>query len=79
MVNEQKENEKYLKELQASTKPVTHFISENAIPLFEIIDFKENVDTNTKERIEALLEMSGLLELLVEENNTDKGLILCRN
>lgn len=79
LVNEQKENEKYLKELQASTKPVTHFISENATPLFEIIDFKENVDTNTKERIEALLQMSGLLELLVEENNTDKGLILCRN
>lgn len=78
-VNEQKENEKYLKELQSSTKPVTHFISENATPLFEVIDFKENVDTNTKERIEALLQMSGLLELLVEENNTDKGLILCKN
>lgn len=79
LVNEQKENEKYLKELQASTKPVTHFISENAIPLFEVIDFKENIDTNTKERIETLLQMSGLLELLVEENNTDKGLILCKN
>lgn len=79
LVNEQKENEKYLKELQASTKPVTHFISENATPLFEIIDFKENVDTDTKERIETLLQMSGLLELLVEETNTDKGLILCRN
>lgn len=76
---EEKENQKYLKELQMSTKPETHFISENATPLFEVIDFKENVDTNTKERIEALLQMSGLLELLVEENNTDKGLILCRN
>ena len=79
LTKEQKENEKYLKELQMSTKPETHFISENAIPLFEVIDFKENVDTNTKERIETLLQMSGLLELLVEENNTDKGLILCKN
>lgn len=76
---EKKDNEKYLKELQQSTKPETHFISENAIPLFEIIDFKENVDNDTKERIETLLQMSGLLELLVEENNTDKGLILCKN
>ena len=76
---EEKENQKYLKELQMSTKPETHFISENAIPLFEVIDFKENVDINTKERIETLLQMSGLLELLVEENNTDKGLILCKN
>lgn len=76
---EEKENQKYLKELQMSTKPETHFISENATPLFEVIDFKENVDTDTKERIEALLQMSGLLELLVEENNTDKGLILCKN
>ena len=79
LTDEQKENEKYLKELQMSTKPETHFISENATPLFEVIDFKENVDTNTKERIETLLQMSGLLELLVEENNTDKGLILCKN
>lgn len=76
---EEKENQKYLNELQMSTKPKTHFISENAIPLFEIIDFKENVNTDTKERIETLLQMSGLLELLVEENNTDKGLILCKN
>ena len=76
---EEKENQKYLKELQQSTKPETHFISENAIPLFEVIDFKENVDINTKERIETLLQMSGLLELLVEENNTDKGIILCKN
>lgn len=76
---EEKENQKHLKELQMSTKPETHFISENATPLFEVIDFKENVDTDTKERIEALLQMSGLLELLVEENNTDKGLILCKN
>lgn len=79
LTKEQKENEKYLKELQMSTKPETYFISENAIPLFEVIDFKENVDTNTKERIETLLQMSGLLELLVEENKTDKGLILCKN
>ena len=79
VTKEEKENQKYLEELQMSTKPETHFISENAIPLFEIIDFKENVDTNTKERIETLLQMSGLLELLVEENNTDKGLLLCKN
>lgn len=79
VIKEEKENQKYLKELQMSTKPETHFISENAIPLFEVIDFKENVDTNTKERIETLLQMSGLLELLVEENNTDKGLLLCKN
>ena len=69
---------KDLERLQNSTKPQTHFDSQNATPLFEIVNFKEHVEDKDKETIESLLQHSGLLELLIEEENTREGIILCQ-
>ena len=71
-------NNNELTRLQKSTKPQIHFDSQNATPLFEIVDFKEYVEDKDKEIIECLLQHSGLLELLVEEENTREGIILCQ-
>lgn len=71
-------NQTELTRLQNSTKPQTHFESQNATPLFEIVDFKEYVDDADRQMIENLLKHSGLLELLVEEDNTREGIILCQ-
>lgn len=80
-----KENKQYitmnqteLTRLKNSTKPQTHFDSQNATPLFEIVDFKEYVEDTDRQMIENLLKHSGLLELLVEEDNTREGIILCQ-
>lgn len=71
-------NQTELTRLQNSTKPQTHFESQNATPLFEIVDFKEYVEDADRQMIENLLKHSGLLELLVEEDNTREGIILCQ-
>lgn len=71
-------NNKELEKLRNSTKPITHFKSKNAIPLFEIIDFKENVSEEMKAKIESSLRYANLLELLIYEEETKEGVILCK-
>lgn len=71
-------NNKELEKLRNSTKPKTHFKSKNAIPLFEIIDFKENVSEEMKAKIESSLRYANLLELLIYEEETKEGVILCK-
>lgn len=71
-------NNKELEKLRNSTKPKTHFKSKNAIPLFEIIDFKENVSEEIKAKIESSLRYANLLELLIYEEETKEGVILCK-
>lgn len=69
------EIDQQLKELEE--KPIqTNFIANNAQPLFELVDFKENISQDEKERIEALLKEAGLLELLVTAEDIEKGVYL---
>ena len=65
-----------LSALQNSTEPNVTYIASNATPLFKVIDFKETVDEDTKDKIESYLRQAGLLELLVSADSVDKGVYL---
>ena len=78
LLEQETNNNKELEKLRNSTKPKTHFKSKNAIPLFEVIDFKENASEEIKAKIESSLRYANLLELLIYEEETKEGVRLCK-
>lgn len=62
-----------LKSLQNSDKIKNHFKATNAKPLYEIIDFKDFVSEDDKNKIESYLRDSGLLELIISADDIKKG------
>lgn len=50
-----------------------HYKAQGAIPFYEVVDFKETVSKEDRERVEAYLRGSGLLEALVKADKVDKG------
>ena len=78
LLEQETNNNKELEKLRNSTKPKTHFKSKNAIPLFEVIDFKENISEEIKAKIESSLRYANLLELLIYEEEMKEGVRLCK-
>lgn len=62
-----------LKSLQNSDKIKNHFKATNAKPLYEVIDFKDFVSEDDKNKIESYLRDSGLLELIISADDIKKG------
>ena len=62
-----------LKSLQNSDKIKNHFKATNAKPLYEVIDFKNFVSEDDKNKIESYLRDSGLLELIISADDIKKG------
>ena len=62
-----------LKALQNSDKIKNHFKATNAKPLYEVIDFKDFVSEDDKNKIESYLRDSGLLELIISADDIKKG------
>ena len=62
-----------LKSLQNSDKIKNHFKATNAKPLYEVIDFKDFVPEDDKNKIESYLRDSGLLELIISADDIKKG------
>lgn len=77
--NNIKEKENQQNEYQRTTEPKTHFIATNAQPLYTQIDFKETVSENDQQRIEALMQEAGFIELLTSADTLTKGAILCQH
>ena len=65
-----------LKALQNSDKIKNHFKATNAKPLYEVIDFKDFVPEDDKNKIESCLRDSGLLELIISADDIKKGYYL---
>lgn len=76
--NNIKKKENQQKEYQQTTEPKTHFIATNAQPLYTQIDFKETVSENNQQRIEALMQEAGFIELLTSADTLTKGATLCQ-
>lgn len=68
-----------LNKLKQTTEPQTTFIAKSGKPLFELIDFNNDVPVHTQEMIESTLRESGLLELIVDATDVEKGTYLCQN
>lgn len=64
--------------LQHTTEPKTHFIATNAQPLYTQIDFKKTVSETDQQRIEALMQEAGFIELLTSADTLTKGATLCQ-
>lgn len=62
-----------LKSLQNSDKIKNQFKATNAKPLYEVIDFKDFVSEDNKNKIESYLRDSGLLELIISADDIKKG------
>lgn len=62
--------------LENSTEPNVSYVASNAEPLFKVIDFKDSVDNDTKDKIESYLREAGFLELIVSADSVDKGAYL---
>lgn len=62
-----------LKSLQNSDKIKNHFKATTAKPLYEVIDFKDFVSEDDKNKIESYLRDSGLLELIISADDIKKG------
>ena len=62
-----------LKSLQTSDKIKNHFKATNAKPLYEVIDFKDFVSEDERNKIESYLRDSGLLELIISADDVKKG------
>lgn len=62
-----------LKSLQTSDKIKNHFKATNAKPLYEVIDFKDFVSEDDRNKIESYLRDSGLLELIISADDIKKG------
>ena len=62
-----------LKSLQNSDKIKNHFKATNVKPLYEVIDFKDFVSEDDKNKIESYLRDSGLLELIISADDIKKG------
>lgn len=65
-----------LKSLQTSDKIKNHFKATNAKPLYEVIDFKDFVSEDDRNKIESYLRDSGLLELIISADDVKKGYYL---
>lgn len=68
-----------LNKLKQTTEPQTTFIAKSGKPLFELIDFNNDIPVHTQEMIESTLRESGLLELIVDATDVEKGTYLCQN
>lgn len=68
-----------LNKLKQTTEPQTTFIAKSGKPLFELIDFNNNIPVHTQEMIESTLRESGLLELIIDATDVEKGTYLCQN
>lgn len=82
------ENEQNIKEIENKLKQIRtemdlhhelkdEFVATNAIPLYRVIDFKENITEEEQNRIESYLKHSGLLELIITADTIDKGVTVC--
>lgn len=65
-----------LKSHQTSDKIKNHFKATNAKPLYEVIDFKDFVSEDDRNKIESYLRDSGLLELIISADDIKKGYYL---
>lgn len=65
-----------LKSLQTSDKIKNHFKATNAKPLYKVIDFKDFVSEDDRNKIESHLRDSGLLELIISADDVKKGYYL---
>lgn len=70
------ESKEELKTLQHSNKIENHFKATNAKPLYEVIDFKDFVSEDERNKIESYLRDSGLLELIISADDVKKGYYL---
>ena len=68
-----KKSKAELKTLQHSNKIENHFKATNAKPLYEVIDFKDFVSEDERNKIESYLRDSGLLELIISADDIKKG------
>lgn len=68
-----------LNKLKQTTEPQTTFIAKSGEPLFKLIDFNNDIPVHTQEMIESTLRESGLLELIVDATDVEKGTYLCQN
>lgn len=68
-----------LNKLKQTTEPQITFIAKSGKPLFELIDFNNDIPVHTQEMIESTLRESGLLELIVDATDVEKGTYLCQN
>lgn len=76
---EKKELVAELNKLKQTTEPQTTFIAKSGKPLFELIEFNNDIPVHTQEMIESTLRESGLLELIVDATDVEKGTYLCQN
>lgn len=68
-----------LNKLKQTTEPQTTFIAKSGKPLFELIEFNNGIPVHTQEMIESTLRESGLLELIIDATDVEKGTYLCQN